>query len=117
MLRGLHFLESSLDGVRHHHEHWDGSGYPDGINGNVIPLAVRILTVADALDALTSDRPYRLARSFAEAVTSIAAGAEKQFDPDVVRALRSRGDAIAALLMDMGKPHAMPLEPLTEPAR
>jgi putative nucleotidyltransferase with HDIG domain len=117
MLRGLHFLESSLDGVRHHHEHWDGSGYPDGINGNVIPLAVRILTVADALDALTSDRPYRLARSFAAAVRSIAAGAEKQFDPDVVRALRSRGEAIAALLIDMGKPHAMPLEALKEPAQ
>jgi putative nucleotidyltransferase with HDIG domain len=117
MLRGLHFLESSLDGVRHHHEHWDGSGYPDGINGNVIPLAVRILTVADALDALTSDRPYRLARSLAAAVTSIAASAEKQFDPDVVRALVSRGDAIAALLMDMGKPHTMPVEPLKEPAR
>src|SRR6202022_1964105 len=64
MLKGLHVLESSLDGVRHHHEHWDGSGYPDGVKGEEIPVAVRILTVADALDALTSDRPYRVPMSF-----------------------------------------------------
>jgi putative nucleotidyltransferase with HDIG domain len=115
MLRGLQFLESSLDGVRHHHEHWDGSGYPDGINGNVIPLAVRILTVADALDALTSDRPYRAARSFAAALHSIEAGSGKQFDPAVVGALRLRGDAVAALLMVLGKPRAMPLEASREP--
>jgi putative nucleotidyltransferase with HDIG domain len=115
MLRGLQFLESSLDGVRHHHEHWDGSGYPDGIKGNVIPLAVRILTGADALDALTSDRPYRAARSFAAALRSIEAGSGKQFDPAVVGTLRLRGDAVAALLMVLGKPRAMPLEASREP--
>lgn len=117
MLKGLHFLESSLDGVRHHHEHWDGRGYPDGIKGEDIPLPVRILTVADALDALTSDRPYRVAMSFSAAVRTIEAGAANQFDPAVIRALRSRSAAIAALLTVMGKPRAMPLEVLKEPAR
>ena len=115
MLRGLHFLESSLDGVRHHHEHWDGTGYPDGVKGEGIPLAVRILTVADALDALTSDRPYRNAMGFPDAVGRIEAGAGKQFDPAVVHALRSRGEAIAGLLAVMGKPRAMPRQMLKEP--
>jgi putative nucleotidyltransferase with HDIG domain len=116
MLKGLHFLESSLEGVRHHHEHWDGSGYPDGVKGENIPLAVRILTVADALDALTSDRPYRVAMSFPAAVRTIEAGAGYQFDPGVIRALRSRSAAIAALLTVMGKPRAIPLEVIKEPA-
>ena len=115
MLRGLHFLESSLDGVRHHHEHWDGTGYPDGVRGEAIALAVRILTVADALDALTSDRPYRAAMGFSDAVGRIEAGAGKQFDPAVVHALRSRGEAIASLLAVMGKPRAMPRQMLKEP--
>jgi putative nucleotidyltransferase with HDIG domain len=116
MLKGLHFLESSLEGVRHHHEHWDGRGYPDGVKGENIPLAVRILTVADSLDALTSDRPYRVAMNFRAAVRTIESEAGYQFDPAVIRALRSRSAAIAALLTVMGKPRAMPLEVLTEPA-
>ena len=116
MLKGLHFLESSLEGVRHHHEHWDGGGYPDGVKGEDIPLAVRILTVADALDALTSDRPYRTAMSFLDAVHRIEAGAGNQFDPAVIRALRSRSAAIAALLLVMGKPRAVPLDVVKEPA-
>ena len=115
MLKGLHFLESSLEGVRHHHEHWDGSGYPDGVEGEAIPLAVRILTVADALDALTSDRPYRAAMTFSDALGRIEAGAGQQFDPAVVRVLRSRGDAIATLLAVMGKSRAMPVQVLKEP--
>ena len=116
MLKGLRFLESSLSGVRHHHEHWDGSGYPDGLSGEDVPLAVRILTVADALDALTSDRPYRAAMSFSAAVATIDAGVGIQFDPAVVRALRSHGSAIAALLTVMGKTPAMPSDVLREPA-
>ena len=102
--------------MRHHHEHWDGGGYPDGVKGEDIPLAVRILTVADALDALTSDRPYRTAMSFLDAVHRIEAGAGNQFDPAVIRALRSRSAAIAALLLVMGKPGAVPLDVVKEPA-
>ena len=116
MLKGLQFLESSLRGIRHHHEHWDGTGYPDGLRGDDIPLAVRILTVADALDALTSDRPYRSAMSFSAAVATIEAGAGIQFDPAVIRALRSHTAALAALLTMMGKAEAMPLDLFREPA-
>jgi putative nucleotidyltransferase with HDIG domain len=116
MLKGLHFLESSLGGVRHHHEHWDGSGYPDGLRGEDIPKAVRILTVADALDALTSDRPYRAAMSFSSAFATIEAEAGIQFDPAVIRAVRSHSAAIAALLTVMGKPRAMPSDMVKEPA-
>jgi putative nucleotidyltransferase with HDIG domain len=116
MLKGLQFLESSLGGVRHHHEHWDGSGYPDGLSGAEIPQEVRILTVADALDALTSDRPYRGAMSFSAAVATIEAEAGTQFDPAVVRAVRSRSAAIAALLTVMGKSRTMPSDVLKEPA-
>ena len=116
MLKGLHFLESSLTGVRHHHERWDGTGYPDGLTSVDIPPAVRILTVADALDALTSDRPYRAAMTFSAAVRSIEAGAGRQFDPAVVRALRSRSGAIAGLLMVMSKPRVMPSDVLREPS-
>jgi putative nucleotidyltransferase with HDIG domain len=115
MLKGLHFLESSLGGVRHHHEHWDGSGYPDGLSGADIPQAVRILTVADALDALTSDRPYRAAMSVSAAVATIEAEAGTQFDPAVVRAVRSHA-AIAALLTVMGKSRTVPSDVLKEPA-
>jgi putative nucleotidyltransferase with HDIG domain len=116
MLKGLHFLESSLGGVRHHHEHWDGSGYPDGLSGADIPQAVRILTVADALDALTSDRPYRAAMSVSAAVATIEAEAGTQFDPAVVHAVRSHSAAIAALLSVMGKSRSMPSDVLKEPA-
>ncbi|HXF52469.1 MAG TPA: HD domain-containing phosphohydrolase [Dehalococcoidia bacterium] len=73
--------------ARHHHERWDGDGYPDGLAGEDIPEAAAIVAVADALDAMTSDRAYRRARSLDEAVTEIAAHAGTQFSPRVVRAL------------------------------
>jgi response regulator RpfG family c-di-GMP phosphodiesterase len=74
--------------VRSHHERWDGSGYPDGLSGSEIPLGARIFSVADALDAMTSDRPYRRARRWSDAVAEIAAQSGKQFDPLVVTAFR-----------------------------
>ena len=69
-----------------HHERFDGSGYPRGLSGNQIPFAARLFAVIDAFDAITSERPYRSARSFADAASEIAAGAGTQFDPDIVRA-------------------------------
>ena len=73
--------------ARSHHERWDGSGYPDGLAGEAIPETATIVAVADAFDAMTSDRPYRAARSIATAVREIAACSGKQFSPRVVQAL------------------------------
>ena len=74
--------------VRHHHERWDGQGYPDTLAEAAIPLGARIFAVADALDAITSRRPYRPARSWDEAIAEIDAGAGRQFDPTIVEAFR-----------------------------
>lgn len=74
--------------VRAHHEKWDGSGYPYGLKGQDIPLGARILTVADWLDAMISDREYRKGIDVDEAMTQIAAEVNKSFDPAVVEALR-----------------------------
>jgi ribonuclease P protein subunit RPR2 len=72
--------------VRSHHERWDGRGYPDELSRSEIPLGARIFTVADALDAMTSHRPYRRAQSWNAARTEILAQRKRQFDPDVVDA-------------------------------
>jgi diguanylate cyclase (GGDEF)-like protein/putative nucleotidyltransferase with HDIG domain len=73
--------------VRHCHEHWDGSGYPDGLKGRQIPLGARIVLAVDAYHAMTSDRPYRTRLSEHEATAELSAGAGGQFDPEVVNAL------------------------------
>jgi diguanylate cyclase (GGDEF)-like protein len=73
--------------VLHHHEHWDGSGYPDGLSGEEIPLGARIILVADAFEAITADRPYRPAQSEEAALAELRAHAGSQFDPAVVDAL------------------------------
>jgi response regulator RpfG family c-di-GMP phosphodiesterase len=91
MLGGVAFLQGpGLHVVRHHHERWDGQGYPDGLRGSETPLGARAFAVADALDAMTSDRPYRKARSWDYARVEIADEANRQFDPDVVDAFRER---------------------------
>jgi response regulator RpfG family c-di-GMP phosphodiesterase len=89
MLGNVAFLRGEgLQIVRHHHERWDGDGYPDGLVGTDIPLGARIFAVADALDAMTSDRPYRRARDWNAAGGEIIAEAKHQFDPYVVEAFR-----------------------------
>jgi HD-GYP domain-containing protein (c-di-GMP phosphodiesterase class II) len=75
-----------VPGARHHHERFDGRGYPDGLAGTDIPLDARILAVADAYDAMTSDRSYRPALGHDEAIERLRADAGTQFDPDCVRA-------------------------------
>src|SRR6185503_6055535 len=72
--------------VRHHHENWDGSGYPDGLNGVEIPLGARILAVVDCFDALTSDRPYRQRMTEQEALKIIVERRGTMYDPVVVDA-------------------------------
>ncbi|MEE8347418.1 MAG: diguanylate cyclase [Dehalococcoidia bacterium] len=87
MLRQIENLKGAADIVHCHHEHNDGSGYPRGLRGEEIPRGARIFAVADAFDAITSDRPYRDARSHAVAVDEIIANSGTQFDPQVVDAL------------------------------
>jgi putative nucleotidyltransferase with HDIG domain len=103
MLEGLRFLRPSLPGILHHHERWDGGGYPSGLAGTAIPLLVRIIAVADVFDALTSDRPYRDGLSFEAATAAIRQDAGRKFDPEVVAAFMARRPAIEALLRTMGK--------------
>ena len=76
--------------VRCHHERWDGLGYPDHLVGREIPLAARVFALADALDAMTSDRPYRRALRWQDAVVEILSERGRQFDPDVVDAFGGR---------------------------
>ena len=87
MLSGVVFLKGDgLKIVRSHHERWDGRGYPDGLVRDEIPLGARIFAVADALDAMTSHRPYRRAMSWNAAHVEILEQRKRQFDPDVVDA-------------------------------
>jgi putative two-component system response regulator len=72
--------------ARSHHERWDGTGYPDGLAGEEIPIAARIVAVADVYDALVTNRPYRDALSETEAIHEIDSGKGTQFDPRVVEA-------------------------------
>jgi len=88
--------EPVLQIIRHHHEHWDGSGYPGGLSGEAIPAGARILAVADALEALISDRAYRGRLRPEDAATLIESWSGIQFDPAVVRALRAHLDEILA---------------------
>jgi response regulator RpfG family c-di-GMP phosphodiesterase len=91
MLGRVAFLQGpGVQIVRSHHERWDGGGYPDGLAAEEIPLGARIFAVADALDAITSHRPYRPAQSWRAAHKEIVAEAGKQFDPQVVDAFRDR---------------------------
>lgn len=83
----LHFLSDILPAVYHHHERYDGKGYPAGLAGEAIPLWARIIQVADTYDAMTSNRPYRDAFSKAHAASEIARCAGTQFDPTVAKAM------------------------------
>jgi HD-GYP domain-containing protein (c-di-GMP phosphodiesterase class II) len=91
--------------VRHHHERWDGGGYPDGIAGDAIPLAARIICACDAYSAMTTNRPYRAALPAAEAISELRRCAGAQFDPAVV-------DALVALVAR--KPQPRPARALLE---
>jgi putative two-component system response regulator len=92
MIKDLHFLAPAVPIVRHHHERWDGGGYPDGLAGKAIPIAARIVAVADSFDAMTIDRPYRRARSLETAYQEIVRLSGSQFDPEVVKAFQHAWD-------------------------
>ncbi len=84
MLAAVPFLGDILPAVRHHHERWDGCGYPDGLRGDEIHEDAAILAVADSFDAMTSSRTYRPALPVAEAIRRVREGSRTQFDPRVV---------------------------------
>jgi putative nucleotidyltransferase with HDIG domain len=87
MLRHLPDCESIAEIVRHHHERFDGAGYPDGLSNSEIPLPSRIIAACDAYGAMVSDRPYRSALDYGTAVQELQRGSGSQFDPDAVAAL------------------------------
>lgn len=84
LLSPIQYLAPALDIPHYHHEKWDGTGYPDGLKGEEIPLAARIFAVVDVYDALTSDRPYRASWSKEQALAYIRSEAGRHFDPTVV---------------------------------
>jgi ribonuclease P protein subunit RPR2 len=89
--------------IRSHHERWDGTGYPDGLAGSQIPLGARIFSVADALDAMTGDRPYRAPATWEAATQEICSQAGRQFDPSVVEAFTSENPSLRRLYEFTGK--------------
>ncbi len=109
ILEPVRFPWPVMDVVRHHHERWDGKGYPDGLAGENIPLCARIMAVADVYDALTSDRPYRLAWTPEQALAYVREGSGTAFDPAAVRALEN--------VLAMEAAGQLPLPPVEAPRR
>ena len=99
MVAGIKSLGSAVEVIRCHHERWDGKGYLNGLAGEAIPAGARVFSVADAFDAMTSDRAYRKALPFDRACQEIADGAGSQFDPAVV-------DAFTAIVPELPGLHA-----------
>jgi putative nucleotidyltransferase with HDIG domain len=95
-LASIRGLEAVATIVRYHHERWDGAGYPHGLGGTRIPLASRIISVCDAYNAMTSDRPYRDAMSVEHAHAELRAGAGWQFDPHLVAHIEASADLVVA---------------------
>jgi response regulator RpfG family c-di-GMP phosphodiesterase len=85
IVKPMKFFEKEREIIRHHHEHFDGSGYPDSASGREIPVTARILGVADSFDAMTSNRPYRQARTHEFAIGELKRCSGTQFYPEVVR--------------------------------
>jgi HD-GYP domain-containing protein (c-di-GMP phosphodiesterase class II) len=96
LLRHLPECDKIARVVRHHHERYDGGGYPDGLRGQQIPLASRIISVCDAYGAMISDRPYRRALPRRDALNELRDGAGEQFDPAAVAAVLSITDDVTA---------------------
>jgi putative nucleotidyltransferase with HDIG domain len=111
ILRGVRQLQKILPIVLHHHEAWDGSGYPHGLKGDSTPLLARIAAVADAFDAMSSDRPYRRGMPDEKLDAILREGAGRQWDPNVVDAFFACREKIRRASQD-GSIGAVPLDPL-----
>ena len=83
LVQNISQLKDVVAPIRHHHENWDGSGYPDGLAGEDIPLAARVIMFADTIDAMTSDRPYRSALGETEVRAEFLKLRGRQFDPEI----------------------------------
>jgi putative nucleotidyltransferase with HDIG domain len=110
LLKDIEFPWDVLPMIRHHHERWDGTGYPDGMAGDGIPVSARMLCVADVYDALTTHRPYRPAFSSADALAAMRADRGRVFDPDIL-------DRFAAIVESLPAPMAFPTPPNDTPTK
>ena len=106
----IHFMRFNgiVEMVRHHHESYDGQGYPDGLAGNDIPLGARIIAVVDSLSAMLQDRPYRKGMTFGEAIKSIKDLSGVRYDPDVVRVFLDNTGIMARVIKGLRKIQAPP---------
>jgi HD-GYP domain-containing protein (c-di-GMP phosphodiesterase class II) len=103
IVRDIEFLGAARDVIRHHHERWDGTGYPDRLAGEAIPISARIFAVVDTLDALTTNRPYRRASSIAQARSIILQAVGTHFDPRVIEAFKAVPDGdIERIRLEIG---------------
>jgi putative two-component system response regulator len=98
--RSVAFLSNVKEIVRWHHECWDGTGYPDGLRGEEIPLSARIMAIADVFDALITKRVYKDALSFPDVKAIIAGERGKQFDPDIVDTFLHHWDAFKTIAIE-----------------
>ncbi len=110
-------LKPITPAILYHHERFDGGGYPSGLKGEAIPLSARIFSIADAFDAITTDRPYRRAQTSEQAVAEIQRCAGTQFDPEVVEAFTLLAEADKTLLLTdtydhAGRDHAISTPPV-----
>jgi putative nucleotidyltransferase with HDIG domain len=110
IVKKIPFLKEACDIVYSHQEHYDGTGYPRGLKGNEIPLGARIFSVADTLDAITSDRVYRAAQTLQAARKEIQDWSGRQFDPEVVEVFQQMPDEI---FMELRRAIGAQTDPLT----
>jgi HD-GYP domain-containing protein (c-di-GMP phosphodiesterase class II) len=84
IVNAVPFLEDTVEVILYHHERFDGTGYPEGLKGDKIPLTARIVAIADTVDAMMRDRPYRKALSYSQLIDELKKGSGTQFDPEIV---------------------------------